>query len=994
MIFSTRPWLYLSILLLLFSGACTSVDEAELVTGAPPVPPTVEAAETAPTDATAEAADDPAPAEFDPATAPLDTRLPIDPKIRVGTLDNGLKYFIKVNKKPEQRAELRIALDAGSVLEDDDQLGMAHFVEHMAFNGTENFEKHELVDYLQSIGMRFGADINASTGFDQTIYKLTVPTDDPETLSRAVLVLSDQAGRVSFDPEEIDKERGVVLEEWRRSRGAFMRLANKQLPVMFQGSKYAERLPIGTADSIQNASHEAIKRFFDTWYRPDLMAVVAVGDFDPDVIEGLIKQNFGSLEGPENPPPRPEIEVPRVEATRFSIETDPELTSTSVQLMFNQESGEQGRVQDYRRSIIENLHKSMFNARLQELAQAVDSPFVGAGSSTGSIVRPVSAYQLGATVREGQTEAAIESLLRELERLRRFGFTGGELERAKLQVQTLFEQVYKERDKQRSSGFASEYVRSFLTGESIPGIETEVALVQRFLPGITLDEVNALTDEWVTDDNRVVVISGPEKDGVELPEADTVLAIFDQAAKAEVTAWVDRTRDQPLLAQSPTPGKVVEESRHEPTDITDWRLSNGVRVLLKPTDFKNDEILMSSFSPGGTSLVEDEDYTSVSFATFFLGQSGLGDFDLVELKKSLTGKVADANPFIGELNEGISGSASPEDLETLFQLTYLYFTAPRADHEIYKNLMSRMTAVIENRSKSPETVFRDEFQKRVSGDHFRRRPLTTEVLAELDPDAALRTYQDRFADASDFTFIFVGNFDTDTLRPWVETYLGGLPTLDRKESWRNIGLERPEGVVRFEVEKGLEPKSLVDLLFHGPAEWNRQNRFDLLTLSRVLEIQMTELVREEMGATYSVGVYGSLSRWPEERFNLTVRYSCNPDEVDRILEPIFASLKDVQANGPESEMVEKVRENLKRNREVQLKENSFWMNAIESTAQNDLPFDNILDFEALLSTLSTESIQAAANRYLSFDQYVLGILKPEAGTEGESAEGEAASTSP
>ena len=440
---------------------------------------------------------------------------------------------------------------------------------------------------------------------------------------------------------------------------------------------------------------------------------------------------------------------------------------------------------------------------------------------------------------------------------------------------------------------------------------------------------------------------------------------------------MDRTRDQPLLAEQPTPGSVVEELRHEVVDVTEWRLSNGVRVLLKSTDFKNDEILMSAFSPGGTSLVEDADYTSVSFATFFLGQSGLGDFDLVELQKALAGKVASATPYIGELNEGFSGSASPEDLETLFQLTYLYFTAPRADERIYQNLMSRMTAVIENRSKSPETVYRDEYQKRISQDHFRRRPLTTDVLAELDPEAALRTYRDRFADASDFTFIFVGNFDPATLKPMVEIYLGGLPSTQRGETWRDVGIRPPEGKVRFEVEKGLEPKSLVDLLFHGPAEWSRENRFQVLTLARVLEIQMTELVREEMGATYSVGVSGALARWPRERFNLTVRFSCNPDEIDRILEPIFAKLKEIQENGPETEMVEKVRENLKRNREVQLKENGFWLNALETVAEHDLPFEQILDFESLLSTLSNESIQEAAKRYLSFDQYVLGILKPE-----------------
>ena len=967
--------------LLLLLSACTATDKAQVVDGPPPVPE-VQPVDEAPAGDSDEPTDEapaeaPADAAFDAATASLDVPLPVDPAVRTGTLDNGLRYYIKANQKPEQRAELRIALNAGSVLEDEDQLGMAHFVEHMAFNGTENFEKHELVDYLQSIGMRFGADINAYTSFDETVYTLTVPTDDAETLNKALLVLSDQAGRVSFDPEEVEKERGVVLEEWRRSRGAGMRMVNKQLPVMFQGSLYADRLPIGTEESIQTTPVENLVRFYEDWYRPDLMGVAAVGDFDVDEMLGLIKKHFGSLKGPETPRERPEIEVPRIAENRYSIETDPELTRTTLSVMFNQDAPSEGKVGDYRRGIIESLHTGMFNQRLQELSQDPECPFVGAGSSTGSVIRPVSAYQIGALVREGRVEDTFSTLMAELERLKRFGFTEGELERAKASTMRRYEQIYKERDKQPSAGFAAEMVRSFLSGESIPGIEVELALMQRFLPTITLDEINALTEGWVTDDNRIVVISGPEKEGVSLPTQEAVASIFDQAGKQELSPWVDRTKDQPLVAEMPKPGKVTEELTHGSVDTIEWRLQNGVRVLLKPTDFKNDEILMSAFSPGGNSLVADEDHVSSELATMYLGQSGLGEFDLVELQKALTGKVARVAPSIQSLSENLSGSASPQDLETMFQLVYLNFTAPRADEEIYKSLKGRLTAMIENRSKSPETVFRDTFQVKSTQGHVRTRPMSVELLDELNPEAALRVYKDRFADASDFTFVFVGNFEPSAIKPLVETYLGGLPSTNRNETWKDQGIEAPEGVVKFDVKKGLEPKSAVRLLFHGDSEWTRENRFDLLTLSRVLEIALIELVREEMGATYSVGVFGSSEHWPRETFDLSVSFTCKPSEVDPILDSIFKAFKDIQANGPETEMVDKVRENLRRDREVRLKQNGFWLSILTNYARHDMPFEDILAYDELLDRLSPETIQEASKRFISMDQYVQGVLLPE-----------------
>ncbi|MEO1083090.1 MAG: insulinase family protein, partial [Acidobacteriota bacterium] len=853
----------LLVLLTLFSGACTTIDQAGLVDQPPPVPPTSAVSEPAA----------PAPeAKLDAASIPLDAHLPVDPAVRVGELPNGLKYYLKANSRPEQRAELRLVIDAGSILEDDDQLGLAHFVEHMAFNGSENFKKAELVDYLQSVGMRFGADINAGTGFDQTSYRLTIPTDDPEVLDRGFLVLADWAGRVIFDPEEVDKERGVIVEEWRRSQGAGMRLFDRQLPVIFGGSRYTDRLPIGTKESIETSPVEALERFYRDWYRTDLQAVIAVGDFDVDAVEALVKKHLGPLPAAEDPRPRESFSVPGHEEARFSIETDPELTNTSVAVLFKHEPAGEGTAGDYRRSLVENLANQMLNARLGELAQAAEPPFVFAFAGGGSMVRDSFIYRLDAVVQEGDVTSGLAAVLREVERVDRHGFTQGELERSKREILRGYEQLGREQDKQPSAGFASEYQRAFLTGESIPGIEYEVGLANRFVPGITLEEVNALTAQYITDDNRVFVVSGPEKEDVELPTETQLAAVFEQVAGETIEPWVDQTREEPLLAEKPTPGKVVEETRHEALDVTEWRLSNGVRVVLKPTEFQNDQVAFTGWSFGGSSLVPDEDATTAEFTTFLLSQSGLGGFNVIELQKALAGKVASASPSLGELTEGINGGASPEDLETALQLVYLWFTEPQLDLDAYENLIGRMGAMVANRLKNPGTSFGDKLSAVMSGDHVRRRPLTVERLGEINPQRALEIYKDRFADASDFTFVMVGNFELEAVRPLLETYLGGLPSTNREESWRDIGIERPEGAVRFEVEKGLEPKSSVSLIFHGDAEWVREERFKMRALARVLELRLTDLVREELGATYSVGVSGSIGRWPTEQFTLSVSF--------------------------------------------------------------------------------------------------------------------------
>ena len=968
-----------AILLLFFLGACTSVDRAsvsdkpyEPVAAAPEAPPASEAPSAEAPSAEAPSAE--APSIED---APLDAKIPFDEALKVGHLSNGLRYYIRTNQRPEKRASLRLFVRAGSLQEDEDQQGLAHFVEHMAFNGTRHFEKQELVDYLESIGMRFGADLNAYTSFDETVYMLQVPTDDDEILAKAFLILEDWAHGIAFDAEEIDKERGVVVEEWRLGRGAGARIRDKQFPLLFKDSRYAERLPIGKPEVLENAPYEAFKRFYRDWYRPDLMAVVAVGDFDAEKIEEMIRSHFSKLENPENPRERVIYPVPDHEETLFSSLTDPEIPNTTVSVFYKLPKQELGTFGAYREGLKEGLYSAMLNARLAEITQKSDPPFLFGYAAKTDLVLSRAVYSQGAAVAEGGVERGLEAVLVEAERVDRHGFTQSELDRAKKETLRGYEQLFRERDKTPSPALASEAGRNFLQGEPIPGIAAELAMAQRFLPEITLEEVNELAKAWISEENRVILVNGPEKEGAVLPSEEGLLAVFESVEGRDVEAWVDQTLDEPLVAEEPAGSEILEEKRIEEIGVTEWRLGNGLRVVLKPTDFRNDQVLLRATSPGGTSLVSDEEFTSASFATSIISESGYGAFNSIELNKALAGKVVRGGPTLGELSEGFRGSASPEDLETLFQLVYLAFTAPRYDPEAFQSLMSRFSTVIENRLSDPGTVFSDKLTEVMTGDHPRRRPPSAEMLAAIDPEKALAVYRDRFADASDFTFVLVGNFEPAKIRPLVGKWLGGLPSSGREESWRDVGVRDPDEVVKFEVRKGLEPKSQVRILFTGPAQWTRDASYDILSLAQILRLRLREVLREDLGGTYGVGVSGSISRRPRQEYGMRVSFGCDPAEVESLLEALFAEIESIRKNGVEQSYLDKVKESVHRQREVDLQENSYWLSMLGNYYTYGQDPRWILEVEKVIDEVTLERVHEAAKKYLAPERYVLGVLYPE-----------------
>ncbi len=933
-----------------------------------------------------QAAVSPAPASAGAPATPalsLSALLPTDPKVRTGTLPNGLKYYIRQNNRPEQRAELRLVVNAGSVLEGPDQLGLAHFLEHTAFNGTEHFAKNDLVKYLESIGVRFGADLNAYTSFDETVYILPIPTDTARIVDQAFTILADWAHGQTFDSLEVANERGVVREEWRGRKGAGDRMLQQWLPVAFQGSRYAERLPIGTEGSIMSATPAKLRSYYEAWYRPDLMAVIAVGDFDPDVFEVKIRQHFSSLKSPADAPKRPEYDVPGNKEPLVAIASDKEATSSSVNLIYKLPADSEKTVGDYRRLLMERLYLSMLNSRFSEISEKPDAPFIGAGASkAGFFARSTEAFTLAAGTRDGGIERAAEALLIEARRVDQFGFLQSELDRVKQNVLRSYERSYAERDKTQSASFVDEYIGNFLQGESIPGIEYEYELAQKLLPTITLADVNSLAKSWITDENRVVIAQAPDKAGVIQPTRAGILAAFTRASSATLAAWTETVSADNLVQTPPARGKVVSSRSLASVGAVEWKLSNGARVIIKPTDFKADEVLFSAYSPGGISLAADANYMSAAVASQVLQLGGLGSFSRIDLGKKLAGKAASVSPAIGETTEGLAGRSSPKDIETMFQLAYLTFTAPRLDTVVFATFRQQVETVLANRGLSPDAVFQDTIQVTLAQHAFRARPITPAVFKEVNPQQSLAFYKDRFANAGDFTFLLVGNVDTAEVKPLVETYLASLPSIARAEKARDNGIYPPKGVVERTVRKGSESKATTRLVFTGTCSYTPQDRFALRALTTLMQTRLNESLREQLGGTYSPGVGGACSREPRPEYAVTIAYGSSPENVTPLSKAVFALIDSLKTQPVSQADVDKVKEEILRAREVEVKTNSYWLGNIAARDQAGEDLAGLgSQYDEMVRKLTPSMIQQAARTYFNAKNYARFVLLPEAGVK-------------
>lgn len=909
----------------------------------------------------------------------LNDPIPLDPKLSKGVLDNGMTYYVRANSEPKNRAELMLVVKAGSIDEDEDQRGLAHFAEHMAFNGTENFPKNELVSYFESIGMEFGPEINAYTSFDETVYMLKVPLDSQLYVEKGLQVIYDWACRITDSDEEIEKERGVIREEMRGGRNANFRMQQKWLPVFLNNSKYANRLPIGEQEIVDHAPPENLRRFRSDWYRPDLMAVVVVGDFDQTEMEQQVREKFSQIPKADNPRPKEYFEIPEHEETLVSIATDKEAQYPVAFVFYKHPLEKEKVLSDYRNFIIYDLYNNMINSRLAEITQQPEPPFIVGQSSYSGMFGPINVYQSVAVCHNGKIIEGLEAVLLENERVKKFGFTESELERQKKALLSQMEKSYNERNQQKSVGLAQEYTRNFLmTEEPVPGIENEFEFYKAFVPGIALEEVNALAQKWITPENRVVVVNAPEIADTKVPSKEEIFALLEEVEKLPVEPYQDVVSDVPLVADEPWPGEVLNEMSIEKVDAVEWILENGATVVVKSTDFKDDEILFNAWSPGGTSLYDVEDDVSADLAATIMTMSGIAQFEKITLDKMLSDKVFTLTPFVSQIREGFNGSASVKDIETLLQMVYLYFTQPRFDETSFDSYMSRMTGILQNRSASPEAVFQDSLAVILSNYHERSRPMSVELLAEADFARIKEIAEERFRNAADFKFFFVGKIDTALLKPLVETYIGGIPYLEEKENWRNLHIVPPAGVVEKTVKKGSEDKSIQRIVFHGSFDYSSTNAIELDAVCKILETRLLEVIREDKSSVYYIGARPSSAKYPDEEYSVAISYGTDPEKLGELKQAIFDEINDFVRNGPSAEELAKAKEKMLREREVAQRENRFWLNIISNTYYlKDGDFSEFGKYEDTVKSFTENSVKAAFGKYFDFKNYVSVALQPE-----------------
>lgn len=910
----------------------------------------------------------------------LNGNIPIDPSFRMGVLSNGMHYFIKKNSKPENRVELRLAVKAGSILEDNDQRGLAHFIEHMQFNGSEHFSKNDLINYLEKVGTQFGPDLNAYTGFDETVYMLQVRTDKKNQLDTGLLVIYDWAGKASFDPEEIDKERGVVISEWRTGLSPDQRMRNKYLPVMLKGSRYAKRLPIGDPEIVKNADYNTIKRFYYDWYRPDLMAVIVVGDIDVDKMETKIKSMFSDIKNPEREKERVKYSVPPQKGTEVVVVSDKEAPFTVVQMMNKLPHIELKTKSDLLASIERRLFNMMFNARLDEIKNSPNPPFTFSYTGYSNNIGDIDSYMSYAMVPEGKAIEAIKTFTKENMKVLKFGFTKSEFDRQKTNLLKNIERAYKEKNKTESRRYASKAIYHFLNNNPLISEEQNYNFVNLYLNNIKLADVNNLAKQWITNDNRVIIVTGPDKEDVKLPTKEDIMNVIKNTQSEQVNAYVDNVSKKPFFDKKLPPVSIVDTKSFDEYGIKKLILQNGIEVYLKRTNFKNNEVKFTAYSPGGTSLYDIKDYNDARWASRVINEMGLSDFSNTQLDKLLTGKQVSVQPGIYSLYENIQGDASIEDMETMFQMINLYFTAPRKDMDAFKSFVTRNTGLYGNLLKNPQYYFINESNKIKYDNNPRVGGFpTAEEINSLNLDNLYNIYKNRFGDAGDFKFFFVGNFDEEKITNYIQKYLGNLPSNGRKENWidRNINLK--PGVVKKTIYYGEAPKTYVDITFHGDFAWNKDNEYVLNSLVDVLKIKLRESLREDKGGVYGVRVYGYASNEPRERYIINISFNSDPDNTQNLVDAAFQVINKLQTEGPDDEVMTKVTETQKQSKVKNLKENRYWLNKMKSIVQDNLDFSEIKmeTLEKRISKLTKDSIKKAAIKYLNKNNMIQIEMFPE-----------------
>ncbi len=910
------------------------------------------------------------------------TQIPIDLKVKIGKLSNGLTYYIRHNELPSRRADFYIVQKVGSILEDENQRGLAHFLEHMCFNGTKNFPGNSLVKELEKKGIKFGENVNALTSMDQTIYNLSnIPVLNDGIIDTALLVLHDWSGFVSLNDKDIDDERGVICEEWRTTNTGDSRVLEKTYRNVFLGSQYSERLPIGLIDVIKTFPYQRIRDYYKKWYRPDLQAIIVVGDIDVDNVEAKIKKLFADIPAPVNPAIRPEFIVPDNIEPIVSIVSDPEAQSSGVSVFFKKNIVPDSMkiyTKYYSDRIRTNLIGMMFTQRMYEIKHKPDAPFssVSGGVSTFFNARTKDSWSIGVTpIDNKQTEKALRILLLENERMRRYGFTKAELERAKSNIIRSAESVYNERDKKQNSGYVKSYIAHFLNNEPIPGIGWEYDYIKNLLSSITLKSINQKAKELVSDTNVVFVITGPKKENMALPDKECVLKIWNHVIHSHIQSNLEEWKEKQLINEKPAGGIIVKTDQ-KAFGYKQWTLSNGVRVLYKNTDYKKDQVIITAYSPGGLSLISDTDLPSALAINDLVPLGGIGELSEVDLTRALTGKVVQISPFVNSLSEGINGMASPDDFETLLQLTYLFFTKPRMDRELFSNWKNKVAVDLENQKLDPMNDMQDTLNRIITMNKPRGKIFDRDMLDKVDYNKAMELYKERFADAEDFTFFITGNIKENDVKKLVKKYLGGLPTTGQHETIKDCGVYPPKGVIKNHFKKKmLTPKSTVYIVYTGKVKATLSNMILMDYIKSILNMLYTESIREKEGGSYGVSVRGAINKIPDERFNLQIQFDTDPAMKNKLIEIAYNEINNLLSKSPSIENVNKVKEFLLKKHQEQLGNNGYWSHMILALESNGVDFHT--NYDTIVSDVTPTIIHDFARKIFSQKNIIEVCMDPE-----------------
>lgn len=904
--------------------------------------------------------------------------LPSDPKVIKGKLPNGLTYYIRPNDKPEKKVELRLAVNAGSILEDDDQQGLAHFMEHMNFNGTTNFKKNDLVSYLQSIGVQFGADLNAYTSFDETVYILPIPTDKTGNLDKGFQIIEDWAHNALLTNTDIDGERGVVLEESRLGKGADDRMMQKYLPSLLIGSQYAKRLPIGKDDILKNFKYDVIRRFYKDWYRPNLQAVAIVGDIDSATAMKYIMKHFAGLKNPPKERERKVFEIPARAKAEAMVLTDKEATGYQLQLIFPAiKNPEDKTLGDYKHSIEENLITLIINRRLNDLARGSNPPFPFAATGYDGWARGYKSFTAFTMFGNEGPEKALTALTGELARARAFGFTKSELELASKNLMSGMEKMYNERNKTESGNYVEEYVRNFLTDEAMPGIENEYNYHKELLPTIKVDDLNKMVKEWLASNNTFTLITGPDNKDTKLPTDAELLALTQKGLQQQMTAMEEKTVASSLMSKKPTPGKVVNQTKDNDLDATTYTLSNGIKVTLKQTNFKADEIIMKGIKKGGTNNYGVADKSNAKYATAVAASMGFGDFTPTDLEKVIAGKPVSVRSSLGEITNTVSGNSNVKDFETMLQLMYIRLTAPRKDEGLFKAYIEKQKTQIQFISANPQAAFFDTLITAM----YKNNPLAPTVIPkakdfeEINMNRAVDIYNKEFGSADGYDFFFVGNIDPATALPLIETYIGSLPVTNTTPSFKDNGVRATSGSLVF--KKGEDKKSMIFSLYHGEMPYTEATKLNAEALAEVLNIKVVEDLREKLGAIYGGGYFASVSKYPYAHYTIGVQLPCGPENVDKLLVAANQEIKTLQEKGPDAKDLDKVKNQWHEAHRAEVQENSYWMETLSDILFMGADKKAALSYDKRVDAITPADIQSAAKAFLKPNNQFQSVLYPE-----------------